>query len=309
VENKILILFVIFVISISLFPSLDQIASAAPEPKITICHLPPGNPENIQTISIGNSSLPAHLDHGDGLGDCETNFAVITVIKNIINDNDGSKTASEFTMVLTDSSGDIETFPGSSSGTTILISDGPYSVSEIPDAEYSSSSSLDCTGTAEAGDVITCTITNDDIDLTRSASLTVIKNVTNDDGGNKTASDFTMLVNATNPSQSSFAGSNGTVVSIDPGDYSVSEIPDAEYSSSSSLDCIGEANPGEFLTCTITNNDKSTPPPGKAFLTVIKNVINDDAGTQFASNFTMIVDATNPKWHHPHNRCRTLQCH
>jgi hypothetical protein len=258
-------------------------AHAAPEPKITMCHLPPGNPENIQTISIGESAIQAHLDHGDGIGDCENDFALITVTKNVVNDNDGDKNPSDFTMIVSNSDNEIVTFPGSSSGTTILIPDGDYSVSEIADAEYSSFSSDACTGTAQLLDVIRCTITNDDIDLTSSASLTVIKTVINDDGGNKTASDFTMLVDATNPSQSIFAGSKGTVVSIDPGDYSVSEIADAEYSSSSSSDCIGDATTGEFLTCTITNDDKSTPPSGKAFLTVIKNVINDDAGTQSAS--------------------------
>jgi hypothetical protein len=260
-------------------------AHAAPEPKITMCHLPPGNPENIQTISIGESAIQAHLDHGDGIGDCENDFALITVTKNVVNDNDGDKNPSDFTMIVSNSDNEIVTFPGSSSGTTILIPDGDYSVSEIADAEYSSFSSDACTGTAQLLDVIRCTITNDDIDLTSSASLTVIKTVINDDGGNKTASDFTMLVDATNPSQSIFAGSKGTVVSIDPGDYSVSEIADAEYSSSSSSDCIGDATTGEFLTCTITNDDKSTPPSGKAFLTVIKNVINDDAGTQSASNW------------------------
>jgi len=40
------------------------------EKKITICHIPPGNKPNIQIISVGISSLKAHLDHGDTLGDC-----------------------------------------------------------------------------------------------------------------------------------------------------------------------------------------------------------------------------------------------
>jgi hypothetical protein len=38
--------------------------------KITICHIPPGNPNNPQTISISRSALPAHLAHGDQVGDC-----------------------------------------------------------------------------------------------------------------------------------------------------------------------------------------------------------------------------------------------
>jgi hypothetical protein len=42
------------------------------EPKVTICHLPPGNPDNAQTITIGASAVPAHLANhpGDSVGPC-----------------------------------------------------------------------------------------------------------------------------------------------------------------------------------------------------------------------------------------------
>jgi hypothetical protein len=46
------------------FPAL------AGEPKVTICHVPPGNPDNKHTITVGASAVPAHLAHGDFLGDC-----------------------------------------------------------------------------------------------------------------------------------------------------------------------------------------------------------------------------------------------
>jgi hypothetical protein len=38
--------------------------------KITICHLPPGNPENMHTITISQNALQAHLAHGDYEGEC-----------------------------------------------------------------------------------------------------------------------------------------------------------------------------------------------------------------------------------------------
>lgn len=38
--------------------------------KTTVCHVPPGNPANAHTICVGNSAVPAHLDHGDFLGTC-----------------------------------------------------------------------------------------------------------------------------------------------------------------------------------------------------------------------------------------------
>ena len=38
--------------------------------KVTICHIPPGNPANAHTITIGAPGVPAHLAHGDHLGAC-----------------------------------------------------------------------------------------------------------------------------------------------------------------------------------------------------------------------------------------------
>ena len=38
--------------------------------KVTICHLPPGNPNNPQTISVGESAVSDHLRHGDSIGEC-----------------------------------------------------------------------------------------------------------------------------------------------------------------------------------------------------------------------------------------------
>ena len=38
--------------------------------KISICHLPPGNPNNTQDLEVASSALDAHLSHGDWLGTC-----------------------------------------------------------------------------------------------------------------------------------------------------------------------------------------------------------------------------------------------
>ena len=38
--------------------------------KVTICHIPPGNPANAQTITVSQSAVPAHQAHGDALGAC-----------------------------------------------------------------------------------------------------------------------------------------------------------------------------------------------------------------------------------------------
>ena len=40
---------------------------AAKLPKVLVCHIPPGNPENAHVIEISENALPAHLAHGDCL--------------------------------------------------------------------------------------------------------------------------------------------------------------------------------------------------------------------------------------------------
>jgi len=39
--------------------------------KVTLCHIPPGNPSKAKTITVGASAVPAHLAHGDYLGACK----------------------------------------------------------------------------------------------------------------------------------------------------------------------------------------------------------------------------------------------
>jgi hypothetical protein len=36
----------------------------------TICHRPPGNPDNAKTLNVGAGAVSAHLGHGDSLGPC-----------------------------------------------------------------------------------------------------------------------------------------------------------------------------------------------------------------------------------------------
>src|SRR3712207_1537572 len=38
--------------------------------RVTICHIPPGNPGNAHTITVGEPAVDAHLAHGDRLGAC-----------------------------------------------------------------------------------------------------------------------------------------------------------------------------------------------------------------------------------------------
>lgn len=48
----------------------DMNNTVVPEQEITICHIPPGNSGNPQTLIIPLSAWPAHQAHGDNLGEC-----------------------------------------------------------------------------------------------------------------------------------------------------------------------------------------------------------------------------------------------
>ena len=42
--------------------------------KVTICHYPPGNPDNAHEIRVGESAVEHHiLEHGDDIGPCQPN--------------------------------------------------------------------------------------------------------------------------------------------------------------------------------------------------------------------------------------------
>ncbi|OJY29418.1 MAG: hypothetical protein BGO98_47020 [Myxococcales bacterium 68-20] len=45
-------------------------ADEASGKKATVCHRPPGNPNNAKTLEVGPSALAAHLGHGDTEGPC-----------------------------------------------------------------------------------------------------------------------------------------------------------------------------------------------------------------------------------------------
>ncbi|HUT06065.1 MAG TPA: hypothetical protein VMW74_05185, partial [Nitrosopumilaceae archaeon] len=69
-KNKLSLIFMIFVISLSAFTGLAQNVDAASPGKTLICHNPPGNSENPQNIEVGGKELNVHLRHGDTTGSC-----------------------------------------------------------------------------------------------------------------------------------------------------------------------------------------------------------------------------------------------
>jgi hypothetical protein len=67
----------ILVLDDSIRPTPTPGPTGTPRPddddKVTICHIPPGNPGNAHTITVGASAVDAHLGHGDYLGPCTGN--------------------------------------------------------------------------------------------------------------------------------------------------------------------------------------------------------------------------------------------
>lgn len=64
---KKLLLLSVFAIA---FLTMGSSSEEATNNKITICHIPPGNPENAHSITISINALNAHLAHGDAIGEC-----------------------------------------------------------------------------------------------------------------------------------------------------------------------------------------------------------------------------------------------
>lgn len=50
--------------------SLMKANDTAGVAKVSVCHIPPGNPANAHTIVVGAPAVQAHLAHGDSLGVC-----------------------------------------------------------------------------------------------------------------------------------------------------------------------------------------------------------------------------------------------
>ncbi|MGI9645715.1 MAG: S8 family serine peptidase, partial [Ilumatobacteraceae bacterium] len=87
-------------------------------------------------------------------------------------------------------------------------------------------------------------------------SLTVKKVVVNDDGGTAAPGDFTMNVSGSNVSSPSFPGAaSGTVLTLDPGEFEVTETGPAGYTAEFSAECSGGLSLGQDKVCTVTNDD------------------------------------------------------
>jgi hypothetical protein len=168
---------------------------------------------------------------------------------------------------------DPSSFRGSSMGTPVSLNPGPYDVGEgIPIIQglviLPPVLSPECSGNIQAGQELTCTITNE----YAVAILDVVKEVECTDSAMANVPQMCdpswykmIILFGNNPVPASFPGSStGTPVSLGPGNYFVTEeiafIPGALVTSSDS-GCSGDIQDGQELTCTLTNFVDYKEPP------------------------------------------------
>ncbi len=217
-----------------------------------------------KTCTITNNDKAAHL----------------IVIKHVINDNGGTKSAANFSTTISGVTTVTPTAPGAESPgvDNILTTVGSYSVDEGTHTGYAKSLSTDCTGSIALGETKTCTITNDDIQ----PKLTLTKIVKNDNGGNAVISDFPLFVNTT-------PVTSGVQNGFDAGTYTASETNLGGYTASAwSPDCAPNGSitlaVGDVKSCSIVNDDQP------AHIVLNKVVNKNHGGTADVNDFGISID-------------------
>ncbi len=184
--------------------------------------------------------------------------ATLTVVKHVVNDNGGLKTAGDFTLSVTGGSPSPASFSGSEAGTTVTLNAGSYSVAESALSSYTVGYSTDCSGSITVGQTKTCTVTNDD----KAGTLIVKKIVINNNGGTRTATNFTFRVGSNAPVAflqdpdnplDALRGKN--TLTVNAGTYTITEPAVLGYSVTYD-NCTNVFVPnGGTQTCIITNDD------------------------------------------------------
>jgi hypothetical protein len=183
----------------------------------------------------------------------------LIVKKVVINDNGGTKIATDFTFQVNGGSATgflqdgADTLKGKN---TLSVSAGTYSVTEPAVTGYTTTYDS-CSNVAVGnGDTKTCTITNDD----QAGTLIVKKIVINDNGGTKIATNFSFQVNGGSATgfvqdgADTLKGKN--TLSVSAGTYSVTEPAVTGYTTTyDSCSNVAVGN-GDTKTCTITNDDQ-----------------------------------------------------
>ena len=167
---------------------------------------PPGYAMSFSADCSGVIGLGEDLSCTVTNDDIAPNVPTLTVIKLVVNDDGGSAVAGDWKMDISGANVSSTGFVGVESGVTVSLDAGAYNISESGGPSgYAMTLSADCSGHISAGDVLTCTVTSDDI-ASNVPTLTVTNTVINDDGGSAAASDWNMDISGENVSNTGFAG-------------------------------------------------------------------------------------------------------
>jgi len=224
----------------------------------------------------------------------------LTLVKSVTNDNGGNAGPGDFTLRL--DGGIYSNTPFSSGDSPPVVANTAYTLGEDPLPGYSGGGVSCFDESAEEavphpvtlapGQVVTCTIANDDI----APLLTLVKAVINDDGGEAGPGDFTLRLDGGDYSDEPFSsGATPSVAANTP--YTLSEDPMPGYLNlgvTCEDDNSGDPVPhpvqldeGQQVTCTLTNDDVAE---GTPVLTLLKSVTNDNGGDAGPGDFQLRLD-------------------
>jgi uncharacterized repeat protein (TIGR01451 family) len=209
--------------------------------------------------------------------------ATLIVKKVVVNDNGGTKMASDFSFQV--NGGAAQAFEADGQN-DLTVPAGTYDVLEPAVSGYTTTYQGCSNIVLPLGGTATCTVTNDD----RAPKLTLVKQVVNDNGGTRTPSAWNL--GAAGPTGFSGAGpSVSSSAGFDAGSYDLSEFGPAGYDASAWVCSKGQVDGdtvsvglGDDVTCTIVNDDRP------ATLIVKKVVVNDDGGTAKVQDFSFQVN-------------------
>ena len=72
---------------------------------VAICHVPPGNPDNEHTITVGEPAVDAHVDnHGDSMGSCDADTTTTSTSSTTTTEAPTTTTSTTTTSTTTTSS-------------------------------------------------------------------------------------------------------------------------------------------------------------------------------------------------------------
>ncbi len=230
------------------------------------------NADGQVTISVGDETKVCIITNNDIA-------PTITLTKTVVNDNGGTLGANDFGLKVGGTS--------ATSGQALAVNaNSPVEITELGVSGYlftsitgdaKCPSVLGGTVTLNEGEVLNCTITNDDV----APSLNLQKTVINNDGGDESASAWTLT--ATGPTTLSGEGSALSGSTFSAGTYTLSESGPEGYAAGSWV-CSGGVQEGSSITlgvgqsanCSITNDDS------QAVLTIVKTAMNGNGTFNFS---------------------------